>query len=448
MILSVQTMLFWLPATFLTYLLLPQRLRPHWLLFCSTLNLWLLDTSSAIVAFLSTIFTYGCALAIKLSSDRWRHFWLTVGIAVISSLILISRDGSEFVCGVSIKSIGLGFFGLMYIGFLIDLATDKSLKIPRLTTFSLAGIFFPYVSAGPIVKISKVTGEFKKGLLPSRATIWVNIKRVLYGAFCKLVIADRLSEQIAFLMDTDDQIHLTAILAVAVGYSIQIYFDFMGYSEIARGVAGLFGIPVPANFNHPYLATNTKEFWKRWHISLTSWFREYLYLPLGGSKALYFPLLISLVFLVSSIWHGLRLNFLLWGLMHALGYLWSVYGTSFDVRPWAVNVFDGIKKLVFFLWLSATWLIFRTEDINGLFQSVSVDGKFELMHVYDPFIIMLSVSLSALMIDHSGFPERTICHRPVGARRTVQELVFVDFLILGLLAFAPGGHTDFIYFNF
>ena len=448
MILSVQIMLFWLPATFLTYSLLPQRLRPHWLLFCSALNLWLLDTSSAIVAFLATIFTYGCALAIKLSSDRWRHFWLTVGIAVISSLILISRDGSECISGINLKSIGLAFFGLMYIGFLIDLATGKSLKIPRLTTFSLAGTFFPYVSAGPIVKISKLTGEFKKALLPSRATIWVNIKRVLYGAFCKLVIADRLSEQIAFLMDTDDQIHLTVILAVAVGYSIQIYFDFMGYSEIARGVAGLFGIPVPANFNYPYLATNTKEFWKRWHISLTSWFREYLYLPLGGAKARYFPLLISLVFLVSSLWHGLRLNFLIWGLMHTCGYLWSVYSISLGIGRDNLNVSQYVKRMMFFLWLSATWVVFRTEDIAGLAERIAYAGSMVPAHLNHSFLVILLGAMVALLIDHGEIPERIINYLPVGGRQIAQELLFLDFLILGLLTSASGGYTDFLYFRF
>lgn len=447
MILSVQTMLFWLPATFLTYSLLPQRLRPHWLLFSSALNLWLLDTSSAIVAFLASIFTYGCAFAIKLSSDRWRHFWLTVGIVVISSLILISRDGSECVSGINLKSIGLGFFGLMYVGFLIDLATDKNLQTPRLETFSLAGIFFPYVSAGPIVKISKLTGEFTKGLLPSRATIWLNMKRILYGAFCKLVIADRLSEQIALIMDRDDQIHLIVLSAVAIGYSIQIYFDFMGYSEIARGVAGLFGIPVPANFNHPYLATNTKEFWKRWHISLTSWFREYLYLPLGGLKAHHFPALIVLVFFVSSIWHGFKLNFLIWGLMHAFGYLWSVYSISLGIGRDKLNVSQYVKRMMFCLWLSATWVIFRTEDIAGLAERIAYNGNI-LSHGHNSFLVILVASFCALLFDHSGIPDRVISRLSAGGEQIAQELAFVDFLILALLTFTSGGHTEFLYFNF
>ncbi|WP_345031010.1 MBOAT family O-acyltransferase [Ravibacter arvi] len=450
---GAQSMLVWLPVTILIYTLLPQRHRYFSLLFVSIVNLSLLDFDSVIAAISVSVVTYACANAMLRSSHHNKIVWLGIGIIITILLMLFSRDGSESLLGVQFRWIGLSYYGLMNIGFLLDINSGKSKNTPLPSTYILSSIFFPYILAGPVCNIRELTPQFERGAFPPNSTIWIQLKRILYGAFCKIVVADNLGKYITSTLSEQGDMSVVVLATVAIGYSVEIYFDFLGYTEIARGVAGLFGIDIPPNFNKPYLATNTRDFWKRWHMSLTNWFRQYLYIPLGGYGTIFFPLLILFIFTISAIWHGLRLNYLIWGLMHAGSYLLFHYYHRFQqsnhTSGSASNIVSiNVRRILFFLWLSATWLVFRTEDLQILFNNVTLDGELLPNNDYYSLFWVLVVSLILLVIDHSGTPERIIITRAQTNKLIAQELVFVDLLILSLFILATGGHGDFLYFKF
>jgi len=450
---GAQSMLVWLPVTFLIYILLPQQHRRLLLLFTSILNLSLLDFDSAIAAFSVSVVTLACASAMLRSSYHSKFIWLGIGIIITILLMLFSRDGSESLLGVQFRWIGLSYYGLMNIGFLLDINSGKSKTTPPPSTYILSSIFFPYILAGPVCNITELAPQFERGALPSNNTIWIQLKRILYGAFCKIVVADNLGKYITSALSAQEDMNAVVLATVAIGYSVEIYFDFLGYTEIARGIAGLFGIDIPKNFNKPYLATNTRDFWKRWHMSLTNWFRQYLYIPLGGHRTIFFPLLILFIFAISAIWHGLRLNYLIWGLMHAGSYLLFHYyyrSRQPNHAPGSASsiVSINVRRILFFFWLSATWLVFRTEDLQTLFNRVTLDTELSLNNDYYSLFRVLAISLILLVIDHSEIPERIIITRAQTNKLIAQELVFVDLLILSLLILATGGHGDFLYFKF
>jgi len=260
--------------------------------------------------------------------------------------------------------LAISFFVFEFVHYLVDLQRGKK-PIRSVVDFTIFSIFWPSVVSGPIKRFEQflpsiVAGCQKVNLLD----IQVGIMRIVMGLIKKLVIADNLSAYIAYYQP--DFIHLGSRRQwlIFLSISLRILFDFSGYSDIAIGFARLMGIKLPENFNWPYLATSLQDFWRRWHISLSTWIRDYIYIPLGGNQYGVMRKITNLViaFAVCGLWHGAAWNFIFWGLYHGVGLavttnLQSAFGNSSLIKK-TQFVFLPLSWLTTFMFVSIGWLYF------------------------------------------------------------------------------------------
>ena len=289
---------------------------------------------------------------------------------MLSSIRFMDRAaGTWFGLPVSFSlfvPVGLSFFTLNAIGYLCDLykgKTDSPLSFPETALFLS---FFPVVTSGPILRADAFAQELRREPVPlSYARIRKAFLWILWGYFLKLAVAERC----ALLSSTvygDPNLHGLPVILAVIAYSLQIYADFAGYSLIAKGLAHGLGITVPDNFHQPYFADSVKEFWRRWHMSLSTWLKDYVYIPLGGSRRgkwkTYRNLMIT--FLVSGFWHGTGKTFLVWGALHGLFQI--AEGLVFPNRKTGQGRFSSrlFHTLLTFGLVSAAWVFFRSAGVR------------------------------------------------------------------------------------
>lgn len=223
--------------------------------------------------------------------------------------------------------IGLSFFTFQALSYSIDIYRGKIKPETSFINVALFVAFFPTLLSGPIERARNLLPQLRERLLFNEDNIIAGAKLFIWGLFKKVVIADRLAEYVNMIYGNPEA-HTGSTLAItAVFYSFQIYADFSGYADMAIGSGRMMGIKLMENFNLPYCVNSFKEFWRRWHISLTSWFTEYVYISMGGNRVnkARWILNISTVFLLSGVWHGATYSFILWGMIHALLYLLEYY---------------------------------------------------------------------------------------------------------------------------
>lgn len=271
--------------------------------------------------------------------------------------------------------LAISFFTFEYIHYLTDLyqgkITNRSFK-----DFLLFIVFFPTLVSGPIKRFQEFNDQTDKGFRFSFVYLSEGSYRILIGLAKKLIIADGVSTWADRLLSPGHYDSLQLWIAV-FAYSVKIYFDFSGYSDIAIGSARLFGYKVPENFNHPYLKTNISSFWRSWHMSLSNWIRDYLFIPLGGSRGNRFKVFITFVFVmgVVGLWHGASWNFVIWGLYHGFGSaVYSIYKNNIlKGRKVKGNWFsNSVATLFTFLFVSLGWVLFA---VTSLGQAIEVYQK-------------------------------------------------------------------------
>ncbi len=268
--------------------------------------------------------------------------------------------------------IGISFYTFQSLGYTVDVYRGKTPVERSLLQFALYVSFFPQLVAGPIERSSNLLPQFRRWSRFDAARVTSGLAQILWGLFKKVVIADRLAIVVDTVYRTPgdfQQIHF-AIATVFFGY--QIYCDFSGYSDIAIGSARIFGVDLMSNFNRPYSATSVSDFWRRWHISLSTWFRDYVYLPLGGSRvsSLRWGFNIMVVFLVSGLWHGANWTFVMWGGVHGLymvaGRLMGRGGERLHRTMGSTRKLPSLtmaRRVATFTLVMATWVFFRADSI-------------------------------------------------------------------------------------
>lgn len=259
--------------------------------------------------------------------------------------------------------IGISFFTFHGLSYIIDVYRDNTLVQKSLPNLLLYITFFPQLVAGPIVRYHDISLQLlKRDVTLDKTT--EGIKRFIIGLAKKVLIANTLGALATQIFETDPNLIGSSVTWMAIiAYSFQIYYDFSGYSDMAIGLAKLFGFDFPENFNFPYIATSVKEFWQRWHLSLSFWFKDYLYIPLGGSKEgelkTYRNLFI--VFLCTGIWHGASWNFILWGCMHGtLVILERMFLLKLLVKS------KPLSHVYLMLVIITSWLFFTVEDFSKI----------------------------------------------------------------------------------
>ena len=264
--------------------------------------------------------------------------------------------------------LGISFYTFSSIGYIIDCYRNKYDPIKNIFILALFISFFAHISSGPIPRGNQLIPQLVKPDNISYNNIIKGIHKMVWGFFMKLCVADRIGIYVDSIYGNIENHNGGSLLLASVLYTIQIYCDFAGYSLIAIGAARMLGIKLLENFRRPYFATSMKDFWGRWHISLSTWFRDYLYIPLGGNRVSKFRKSFNLMttFLVSGLWHGASWNFIAWGGLHGSSQVAEKYQTkSSEIK------YRWFKIIVVFIFVSFAWVFFRLSTTHslGLFWS-------------------------------------------------------------------------------
>ncbi len=264
--------------------------------------------------------------------------------------------------------IGISFYTFHGLSYVIDIYHDKIKAEKNILNYSLFVCFFPLLVAGPIERAQHLIPQLVQRKVFSRAKTINGLQQMLWGFFKKIVIADNCAVFVNQIFSDYENLNSSSLFIGAIFFSFQIYGDFSGYTDIALGAARLFGIELFNNFSYPYFSKSINEFWKRWHISLTSWFRDYIYIPMGGNRVNLIRKIINtiVVFLISGFWHGANWTYISWGFLNSIFILpktLSQKTLSIDSNKIANKVIGAIKMLLTFLTVSILWVFFRSKTV-------------------------------------------------------------------------------------
>lgn len=369
------------PLIFFIYLISPYFIRNSVLVFASLLFYFIGEPKYFFLIIFSICINYFISLIIdRNKSNLILYLAIVINILIIFyfkyyffSLEILNTLGFKFDYNSEISNIilplGISFFTFQIISYLIDIHSTKSKLIKNPINFSLYISFFPQLIAGPIVRINEVSKQLQTRII-SFEDLFQGIERFVYGLSKKIIIANPLSvavDQIFSLPPSELSFSLCWVAAIL--FALQIYYDFSGYSDMAIGLARIFGFKFPENFNYPYSSFSFQEFWRKWHMTLSSWFRDYLYIPLGGNKHGGFTTFRNLfiVFFLCGLWHGASLNFILWGIFH--GFFLCVERVFFVKK--ILIIYKKFSYIYFIFFMLVSWVIFRSNDINQLFIFLS-----------------------------------------------------------------------------
>lgn len=335
---------------------------------------------------LLTIVAYLCGAGIiKTEVPKTKKKNLIIGVVVpllilgifkyfcffVDTFTKLFRIESDIVIKILLP-VGISFYTFQAISYVVDIYRNNNTDKYSFTETALYIAFFPQLVAGPIVKAKDFFPQLKEERNVSLKGLEAGIQLFVLGLFKKIVIADRLSLFVEEVYDNPQLFAGTTVMLAVCAYSIQIYCDFSGYSDMAIGCAKCIGYDLKRNFDVPYISKNVQEFWRRWHISLSTWLREYLYISLGGNRKGQIRTYINLflTMLLGGLWHGASWNFVLWGALHGLALcVHRAYSKMLSVKKSSEKKLSlwlgGINTLLTFVFVSVVWIFFRVSSFTG-----------------------------------------------------------------------------------
>ena len=415
----------------------------------------------------STLVDYGCALGMGRFA-AWRRSLLLISIGASVALLgtfkyagfalenvnsLLTSLGSDPL-GVTFKLVlpaGLSFYTFQSIGYVVDVYAGRVRAERNLLDYALYVSFFPQLVAGPIERAGHMLPQYHAKRLFDPAGWRVGLGLLLWGFFKKLVIADNTALVVNKVFALA-QPSFPVIWAGVFAFAVQIYADFSGYTDIARGTARLLGIELMRNFNHPYIATSPADFWRRWHISLSTWLRDFIYIPLGGNRGGAARASFNLVatFAISGLWHGASWNYVLWGLYWGLLILIQRFLGWLGIVRWVPRF--G-KVAITFAATCAGWLLFRERNLGQVLSDIA-QSPFAISSNQWRIGIYLATlaSLYALpLVIHTLATRDAVCRLiaewSVNARLALETSVGA-LLLFGIVIGRSVTTSEFIYFQF
>ena len=361
-------------------------------------------------------------------------------------------DGSVPLLHLALP-LAISFFTFQQIAYLVDSYRGETAEYDFLN-YALFVTFFPQLIAGPIVHHAEMMPQFasKWNLVKNYKNITIGLFIFSIGLFKKVVIADSFSHWVTLGFDTSEKLDFYTAWATSLSYTFQLYFDFSGYTDMAIGAALLFNIKLPINFNSPYKALNIQDFWRRWHITLSRFLRDYIYIPLGGNRVGNFRTYANLMatFILGGIWHGAGWTFVFWGFLHGFGLVIH--------RFWKLLDFTMPKILAWiitFNFINITWIFFRAKEwedaikvIKGMFlpEKILFPQYVSSTYVFDSFnsftyIFLLISFIITLMFKNSN----TIQYTPLSYKNII-IFSFIFGTCLTIINLSSG--SEFLYFNF
>lgn len=455
-----------LPVVFILYTVIPGRKLKNVLLIIASLLFYAYgEPVYVLVMICSVIFNYIFGL---FSTDKNKYNKIVLIIAIIFNLgaLAVFKYLGFFVSslndiiGFSIPipnielPIGISFFTFQALSYVIDVYRGEVSPQKNLGKVMLYISFFPQLIAGPIIKYH----DIEKQIDNRQQTIDLVVngfRRFIVGLSKKVLIANTMATVVDSIYSTNQsEVNILTAWVGAIGYTMQIYFDFSGYSDMAIGLGKMFGFEFKENFNYPYISTSVKEFWRRWHISLSTWFKEYLYIPLGGNRKGKGRTCLNkiIVFFCTGLWHGANWTFVIWGLYHGIFLLIESYIPKTKIPKF-------IKHIYLLLVVTIGFVIFRADDISqGIFMIEKMFTGFEFSstsmslfvgQMTPLFITTLLVAIIA-SLPFKNFVNSIVSKNEKTMKVYNSALYVLSFGLLALcmLNLSSGSYNPFIYFRF
>lgn len=395
---SVEFLLFF-PVVVAIYFALPQRIRWALLLAASYLFYAAWNPIYLVLIFASTFVDYRAAIAMeKAGGRRARRAWLLVSLCANLGLLFVFKyltfalESTEHLltwAGHNVEvvhldillPVGISFYTFQTLSYTIEVFRGRQRAVHHFGHFALYVSFFPQLVAGPIERPQRLLPQLTATHTFDYERVVSGLRQVLWGMFKKVVIADRLAIIVDAVYLEPERYPGSVLILATVLFAFQIYCDFSGYSDIAIGTARVLGIDLMKNFNRPYFATSIADFWRRWHISLSTWFRDYVYIPIGGSQGSSSRWLFALVatFGLSGLWHGANWTFLAWGCCHVIFYLLEKLLQTSDPLPLQSEgglpepspIRTYLSMAVTFAMVCFAWIFFRANSIGDATYIIS-----------------------------------------------------------------------------
>jgi alginate O-acetyltransferase complex protein AlgI len=471
-----------LPITLLGYYLAIKKMKNYWLLLMSLIFFAWGGVSYTIILIGSIVLNYFFGLAIDRSGKEQKaRAWLTAGITCNILLLGIFKYTNFLISNINhlflsislpkitspdiLLPVGISFYTFHALSYLIDIYRKKTTAQKNIFDLALYIAMFSQLIAGPIVRYSDIWLQLKNRT-HTLARFSSGIERFIIGLAKKVLLANTLANVADYIFDTGDLANLgyaNAWLGM-ISYTFQIYCDFSGYSDMAIGLGRMFGFEFMENFNFPYLARSVKEFWRRWHISLSTFFRDYVYIPLGGNKVktsrMYLNLLI--VFFLTGFWHGANWTFVVWGLLH--GFFMIIERLGFE--KFLTRIWPPIANIYTLLVVMLAWVLFRAKTFGAAIQfwEALFDFKNDHGHVvrFMNFAnIQFCIALAVAVLGSFGFfryigsllnkifqAKNAVSTGLTYVYHVVSVFIYAGLLILSSMYLIAGTYNPFIYYQF
>lgn len=467
--------LIFLPLVFLLFFGFPQKYR--WLLLLTASCYFYMYFIPIYILILAgtIVIDYFAGILIENNQGRKRKYYLILSLFANIMVLAVFKYYNFFIENIEIllaslgsKSslpylsillpIGLSFHTFQAMSYTIEVYRGNQKAEKHFGIYALYVMFFPQLVAGPIERPQNVLHQFHEKKTFEYQNLVKGLKLIIWGFFMKVVVADRLAIYVDAVYNNVENHSGITLLVATVFFSFQIYCDFAGYSLIAIGSAKIMGFDLMTNFNRPYFARSISEFWKRWHISLSTWFRDYLYLPLGGNKVSrnrwYFNLFF--VFLISGIWHGANWTFFIWGALNGFYLIFAIVTQRYRDK---FNSLTGLSKnqtfftltqiLTTFILSSFAWIFFRANNVHDAFLIVKKIGTNLSSDLFVKWDVFFGVFIGLVILILKEFSEEFF-HRKgwFAIKNQNANVVFYAIVVALILLIGVFDEGQFIYFQF
>ena len=459
---SITFLYYFLPVFLILYFVVPKKYKNLVLLLFSLIFYFYGEPKYILLMLIEVLFAYFMTLSLEKNKSK------SLLIVVVSFHLLllcifkyfnfiISNINSIFSSNISLLNIvlpiGISFYTFQIISYEVDVYRGKVKASKNLIEFMTYVFLFPQLIAGPIVRYESVNKELK-----SRKVTFDDfssgVNRFVIGLFKKVVIANNIGELCNILVGSTE-VSVLLYWVLGIGYMLQIYFDFSGYSDIAIGIGKMIGFKFPENFNYPYIADSVTNFWRRWHMTLSSWFKDYVYIPLGGNRVSILKHIryIFIVWMLTGLWHGASWNFIIWGLY---------FGVILIIEKYFLNkVLEKLPKVIRIIYTSfvvmISFIIFSSNNldsaftiIKGLFsfKSLSLSNNFILYYVKSyGFILIMGIIFSTPLIKNiiEKLRSKKILNNIINI---IEVIVIFIILLIVTSMLIDSSYNPFLYFRF
>lgn len=458
-----------LPLVFCSYYLIDNRFKNILLLISSIIFYAWGGVSYSLIMLFAIIINYIFALLIDkaIEDNNLKNKKIYLALCIIINLSILGYfKYTNFIISIInslsqnkiieltniVLPIGISFYTFQALSYVIDVYRGHNKAQKNIFNLALYISFFPQLIAGPIVKYHDIENQILNRN-ESLENIFYGIKRFIYGLSKKVILANMFALSCdEILKQPTDELGTALVWCASVLYTLQIYYDFSGYSDMAIGLGRIFGFNFLENFNYPYISKSIKEFWRRWHISLSTWFKEYLYIPLGGNRKrkLFTYINLLIVFFATGLWHGASYNFILWGLFHGF---FLVIERIFLGKLLEKNKLKFINHIYVIFVFVIGWVLFRADDLK---------------HAFELYKLMFSYKESIYTVRYFFYPQTFVCFIfgilfsglfqsifPKVREATFSSKVYIlesviQFILLFIciMYLVNGTYNPFIYFRF